>query len=132
MKPVTVLLAVLAASANASTYLFRCKANAEGKNVTVKFQVSDLLGSSPSLETYPGRPEDEPIVVTPKTSALTELNDNLDFSVGEKELDIAGDSDGVYQVGLALYRDSGFTRGFVRARGDVEFYAKATCKIKTQ
>jgi hypothetical protein len=128
-----ILLSVFlfALSAQASTHKFTCHTDVEDKKVTIKFSVEDLFGKKPQLLENQDNP-DETIQVTPKKSSLTELNDNLSFGVGEKELNIKGDADGIYQVGLALYRNSGFTLGFVRAQGDVKFYATVKCDIKVE
>lgn len=128
VKRVLVLISLFAISAHAaSLYKFNCKAKVKNENVTIKFLVSNLYGKA-TLEDYPGS-EYEPVLVTPKDSPVQQLNENLSFRDVKDTLQIDGDSDGFYSVKLVLYRDRGFTSGFVRAQGDEEFYSKVKCTV---
>lgn len=129
MKLAALFLAVFALSANASEYNFNCKTKAEGKNVTIKFIMTDLYGKA-VLEDYPGEENDNQVKVTPISSAIYDLNQNLSYGVGKEKLAISGDSDGVFYVDLVLYRNSGFTKGYVAAKGEVKFYSPVNCTVK--
>lgn len=55
-----------------------------------------------------------PIAVSPATSLLSSLNDNAVVKRSDGKLILEGDADGFYWVTLALYENSGYTKGYVR------------------
>lgn len=128
MKLAIAALAFISVAANATNYTFDCKATEKNKTVSIKFLVKNLY-SKATLETYPGEDDYEPVKVRPKSSLLNDINENGGFSVNKDRLLLHGDADGFYMLEIVLYRNSGFTKGYARVKGDENLYSKVSCTV---
>lgn len=82
--------------------------------------------------------EESGIYVDAKPNAghlLGSLNENIELDANDKQLRISGDADGFFLIELALYRDSGFTKGYVKledlSEGTGDLYSEVDCTIET-
>jgi hypothetical protein len=77
-------------------------------------------------------PDYAPIEVTPPDHRLASLNENWEVTSGKRTLRVSGDSDGVFLLDLVLYKNSGYTKGYVsinHADGGDNAYAKVSCTV---
>jgi hypothetical protein len=92
-------------------------------NDNKKIQIYDKNGKDP--EDY------SPVKVSPE-GRLSSLNENLSVATGTRSLRISGDADGFYLLNLVLYKNSGYTAGYVRISGadpDPNAYSKVSCTV---
>jgi hypothetical protein len=138
LKLIVLFSLVLAGSVQAADH-FTCKVKESGQTVTVKFAVNNL--SKPSKATLVNLSKDDewaPILVSPQRlkngyfAEMCTLNDQGgDLRVDSEKLKLFGDGDGYTLVDLVLYKNSGFTRGYVRVYGSVTpWYQKIACTRK--
>jgi hypothetical protein len=120
--------------------LFACKTDkpVDGKLTEIKFAIGNIADKKKVevLDKAGNASEDDmPIETTPKDHRLAELNDNLGVATGTRLLRISGDSDGFYLLDLTLYKDKGYTKGYVHINGlDPEeagpsAYSTVTCTV---
>jgi hypothetical protein len=120
------------------TLLFACKTDRpmDGSLREIAFSVKSMGSRSMEINAPDGSQVDyDPIKVTPGNSRITSLNENLDFGAGTRHLRINGDSDGFYLSELVLYKNSGWTKGFVRIyasdpdESGPNEYSKLSCTV---
>lgn len=134
------VLATMAYGQTIST--ITCKVNEviDNKKVEVKveFLVKDLGSKKAQLLEHPKAQDDMgAILVSPQEIHgqyvnMTHLNgQGGDLRVSEDKIRLFGDGAGYTFVDLVLFKDSGFTKGFVRVSGSGDqMYQKLSCKVK--
>jgi hypothetical protein len=116
--------------------LFTCKVKENGQTVTVKFGVNTLSDAKKIRLVDVGAGEDEgPVLVSPKwlknkyMPSVSILNDQGgDVRLHPDYLKLFGDGDGYTYVDLVLYKNSGYTTGYLRVYGSgVKSYQTIAC-----
>ena len=128
--------------ANESVHAFQCttmRPMADGTKHNLKFSVVGL--SAPEFDEDFLWPDDEenvdcpgcPVAVEPERSDLEALNANGVVMRDDSKLILEGDADGFYWVTLALYKNSDYTKGYVRVEDGGGFveeqYSEVHCTV---
>jgi hypothetical protein len=107
----------------------------EGQKPTrIQFKVSDL--NTKQADYYVSSDKEEyPVKMTPKNSVLM-LNDNFSITQTATRLMMESDGDGCQLTYFVLYKNTGYTRGYVNIRpmggcGAASVYSNVLCKVKT-
>jgi hypothetical protein len=124
----------LAGSAFGADY-FDCTVKENGQNVKVRFGIKNLATPSRASLLNLGSEDNGPIFVYPQRlknkylATMNTLNDQGGaLDVFADRLRLFGDGDGYTYVDLVLYKNSGFTRGYVRVYGSGDkWYQKIAC-----
>lgn len=141
MKLIAFAILSLSIQAMASITNITCPVKEDGKTVTVSFKIKNLMQTrmSPELVNLGQYEEAGPVQVDPlitngKYSALSALNEQGgDLRVGQDKLLLFGDGAGYTFVDLVLFRNSGFTKGYVRVYGSGDkWYQVLNCKVSTR
>lgn len=118
--------------------VFDCKTDKEvdGKIQKITFSIKNIADNHKvEVLTKDGTVDEDysPIKVTPAEGRVSALNENLGVSSGTRMLRIEGDSDGFFLITMALYKDSGFTKGYLRIYGSEDDgphqYSKVSCTV---
>ncbi len=87
-------------------------------------EVRDKNGQNPE--------ESNPVGVTPE-GRVSSLNENISVASGSRLLRISGDSDGFFLLDLVLYKNSGYTKGYLSIHHADEdggnAYSKVSCAV---
>jgi hypothetical protein len=140
MKKITLILSfLLATSAMASNVsTITCNVKDGNTDVKVEFLIQDLGSKNAELISHPSLSEDDygAILISPAEvdghfSLPTTLNDQGgDLRVGKDRIRLFGDGDGYTFVDLVLFKDSGYTKGYVRVSGYADqSYQNITCSV---
>jgi hypothetical protein len=118
---------------------FDCKTErqVDGKDHRIKFAIKNI-SSARKIEvlTPEGRedPDYMPIKVTPNEGRVPALNENLSAATGSRLMRISGDSDGFFLIDLVLYKNSDYTKGYLKIHGSEDDgphqYSKVTCEVR--
>lgn len=131
------LLSYNAFSADITT--ITCPVIEEHKKITVEFLIKDLGTKKAELIKHPKLTEDDygailvhPQMIKDHFALMNTLNDQGgDLRVGPDRIRLFGDGDGYTFVDLVLFKESGYTKGYVRVSGSGEqLYQKITCQLK--
>ena len=121
----------------AKLQVFDCKTdrNVDDAIQTMRFSVKNIADNKKvEVLDKDGRVADDdmPIHVLPE-GRVTALNENIGVSSGTRTLRISGDSDGFFLLTLVLFKDSGYTKGYIRIYGSEDDgphqYSKVSCTV---
>jgi hypothetical protein len=121
----------------AKLQVFECKTDSKVDDAiqTMTFSVKNITDNK-KVEVLDknGRAADDdmPIHVLPE-GRVSALNENIGVSSGTRTLRISGDSDGFFLLTLVLFKDSGYTKGYIRIYGSEDDgphqYSKVSCTV---
>ena len=138
MKKQILILAAFLLSSSAfadSIQNFKCRSTEKVEDVHVSIQFQMRI--TPSGQFRYVDPDQEALFkVTPKDSVMSELNENGAIHSHKDGIEFFGDGDGFVFVYLVLYKDSGYTAGYLRIQdgggGTGNFYSPVTCQVTEQ
>jgi hypothetical protein len=117
--------------------IFDCKTEREidGALQHMTFSIKNITNNR-AIEIFDKNGQDpadyNPVGVEPE-GRVSSLNENLSVSTGTRQLRISGDSDGFYLLDLVLYKNSGYTKGYLRISGSDgdggNAYSKVGCTV---